>query len=161
MEYEFQNLILINEKNDNMLSYLNKGIKQAVEKLKENNNILKITSTNRIISQYNLLPRDIINLTLRVNTNYSFPINYSINDRLPQVYKSPYPSEEELKYSFLKFSSDKLKEPIIRPYETIVKTGSILEISYPDIDETNIFYKYTLDPDIVPSYFSGDLVYIF
>ncbi len=94
-----------------------------------------------------------------MNTNYSFPTQYSIQDRLPHVFKFPYPTEEDdMKYSFLKFEDKKLLPPDFKPNDQIVKKGTILELSYPDENEQGVFFKFSLDPKLIPSYFSGETV---
>ena len=66
----------------------------------------------------------------------------------------------QIKSSFLKFNFDegsRLKMPIVNPDGGVVKKGSILEIKYPDNDG-DVFFRYSLLNDMIPSYFSGELV---
>jgi hypothetical protein len=147
-------------KYENKLTELNKILIQAVEDLKENNNLFKLTSSHKNVVQSNFQPRDLINFTLRVNTNYSYP--QGVSGVLPGAFFNPYPSQErEFKHTFLKFSFDeanRLKMPLIKPESVAVKKGTIIEIKYPDTNIHDVFFRYSLGEDLIPSYFHGELV---
>jgi hypothetical protein len=64
-----------------------------------------------------------------------------------------------MKFSILKSSNERLFEPLVKPSDrTVVKKGTLLDITYPDTNVQGVFFKYTLDTDYIPSYFSGQLV---
>ena len=46
--------------------------------------------------------------------------------------------------------------PILEPKGGIIKKGTLIKITYPQIDN-DVFFKYSLDNNIIPSYFSGNL----
>lgn len=110
--------------------------------------------------QSNFQPRDLINLTLRVNTNYSFP--QGVTGLLPGAFLNPYPSHDrEFKHTFLKFDFDeanRLKMPMIKPESVAVKKGTIIEIKYPDGNIQDVFFRFTLGGELLPSYFHGEMV---
>ena len=61
--------------------------------------------------------------------------------------------------SILKFNlNKKVLNPIIKPDENesnnLVEKGTPLELSYPDTNEQDVFFKYTID-DSLPTFFSG------
>lgn len=146
---------------DERIIELNKILITSVKSLRQSNNIFKLSSTNKNVSVSYFQPRDLINLTLRINKNYSAP--EGLGNFLPGGYLDPYPLEQvQMKSSFLKFNLDesvRLKVPIVNPEGGVVKKGSMLEIKYPDIDK-DIFFRYTISSDLIPSYFSGELVKI-
>jgi hypothetical protein len=147
-------------KYDKKLTELNKVLIQAVDDLKSNNNLFKLTSTHKNLIQSNFQPRDLINFTLRVNTNYSFP--QGVSGLLPGAFFNPYPTQErEFKHTFLKFNFDdanRLKMPLIKPESVAVKKGTIVDVKYPDTNVQDVFFRYTLGEDLMPSYFDGELV---
>jgi hypothetical protein len=48
--------------------------------------------------------------------------------------------------------------PLIKPESVAVKKGTIIEIKYPDTNVQDVFFKYTIGGEMIPSYFHGDLV---
>ncbi len=99
-------------------------------------------------------------MTLRINTNYSAP--FGDLAELPENYLSPYPIEErEMRATILKFNlnpSQRLKQPKIKPVESNVAKGTPLEISYPDPNLRDVFFRYCVSEDMIPTYFSGEKV---
>ena len=142
----------LNEK----ITLLNNCINRSANILKGGNNIFKLCPNERKINNIEIKPRDLINVALRVNTNYSAPFGDS--NVLPESYKNPYPIEDkEMKKenTILKFNLDKkVLNPIIKPEENFVVKGTPLELNYPDINEQDVYFKYTLD-DSLPTFFSG------
>ncbi len=110
--------------------------------------------------QSNFQPRDLINFTKRINTNFSFP--NGLTSGLPGAYLDPYPTEQrEFKQTFLKFNFDeasRLKMPLIKPESNTCKKGTIIEIKYPDSNVQDVFFRYTIGGDLLPSYFHGEIV---
>ena len=102
-------------------------------------------------------------MTLRINTNYSAP--FGDLAELPGNYLSPYPIEErEMRATILKFilnPSQRLKPPKIKPSETVVSKGTPLEVSYPDPNVRDVFFRYCVSEDMIPTYFSGEKAYLF
>jgi hypothetical protein len=141
---------------------MNSYHKNALNNLKYDLNIFKLSSTNKIISEFSIARKDFINLAFRVNSNYKFPKDYEGNV-LPSAFNGPCPNEEkEMRLSILKFSNQRVLEPLVQPnYRTVVKKGSLLEITYPDNTVKDVFFKYTLDNETIPSYFSGILVKLY
>lgn len=127
--------------------------------LKRGTNILKLSSTSKNVVQSNYHPKDLINFTIRVNKSFSSP--EGLGTFLPGAFLTPFPQEEvEMKSSFLKFKFDetsRLLPPIISPDIKEVKKGTILEIRYPVTDK-DVFFRYTNSTDLIPSYFSGEIV---
>ncbi len=146
---------------DEKLIDLNNTLISALNDLKQNNNIFKLSSTNKIVSQSQFRPRHLINFTLRINKSYKAA--EFIGNFLPGASLDPYPQEiNQMKSSFLKFNFDesaRLQVPSVSPEGEIVKKGSILEIKYPGGDK-DVFFRYTFSNDMIPSYFSGELVKI-
>lgn len=132
----------------------------ALKILKQGNNLFKLTSADKAINQIEIKPRDLINMTLRINTNYSAP--FGDLAELPGNYLSPYPIEErEMRATILKFNlnpSQRLKQPKIKPAESNVAKGTPLEISYPDLNVRDVFFRYCVSEDMIPTYFSGEKV---
>ena len=59
--------------------------------------------------------------------------------------------------SILKFNlNNKLQVPILEPNGGKIQKGTLIKITYPQVDN-DVFFKYTLDNNIIPSYFSGNL----
>jgi hypothetical protein len=157
-ETEYNRLLAVNNKNKDKLLRLNNSHREAINNLKEGLNIFKLSSTQKTISEYSIARKDFINLALRVNSNYKFPKEFEGNV-LPSAFNGPSPSEEkEMRFSILKFSNQRLLEPILKPSDNVVKKGTLLDISYPDSTVQGVFYKYTILSDFIPSYFSGTLV---
>lgn len=132
----------------------------ALNILKKGNNMFKLSSADKAINQIEIKPRDLINMTLRVNTNYSAP--FGDLGELPGNYLSPYPIEErEMRATILKFnlsSSQRLKPPKIKPAENTVSKGTPLELSYSDPNTRDVFFRYCVSEDMIPTYFSGEKV---
>jgi hypothetical protein len=62
-----------------------------------------------------------------------------------------------MNHSILKFNlNNKLELPILEPKGGTIKKGTLIKITYPQIDN-DVFFKYSLDNNIIPSYFSGNL----
>jgi hypothetical protein len=60
--------------------------------------------------------------------------------------------------SILKFNlNNKLQVPNLKPNGGIIPKGTSITITYPNENEDDVFFKYTLDNNIIPSYFSGNL----
>ena len=139
---------------------MNKILSQAVEDLKEDNNLFKLSSTIKNVTQSNFQPRDLINFTKRINTNHSLP--QGLSGLIPGAFLNPYPTEEkEFKQTFLKFNFDegsRLKMPSIKPESVSCKKGTIIEIKYPDTSVQDVFFRYTLGAEFLPSYFHGEMV---
>ena len=144
---------------------LNNCLHNSLSILKQGNNIFKISSNERKLNKIEIKPRDLINVALRINTNYSVP--FGDNNVLPESYKNPYPIEDkEMKRenTILKFNlKKKVLNPIIKPNNNssnynesinLVEKGTPLELSYPDINEQDVFFKYTIDESL-PTFFSG------
>lgn len=93
---------------------------------------------------------------MRINSQYSAP--FGDNTVLPEGFKNPYPIEDKemrTENTILKFDlNKKIMNPLIKPYENKVAKGTPLELSYPDTEEQDIFFRYTLDESL-PTYFSG------
>ncbi len=132
----------------------------ALTILKQGNNLFKLTSADKAINQIEIKPRDLINMTLRINTNYSAP--FGDLAELPGNYLSPYPIEErEMRATILKFNlnpNQRLKQPKIKPAENTVTKGTPLEISYPDPNVRDVFFRYCVSEDMIPTYFNGEKV---
>jgi hypothetical protein len=142
---------------------LNEIMINSINKLKVGHNLLKLSSRTQL-NQSSLLPRELINFTIRVNSNSYYPLEYKDTEFIPRAFSNPYPLEEkEIKLSFLKFDLDekkRLKLPVIKPLEDAVKKGTPLQLSYPDKEMQGVFFEYTLSTDLIPSFFSGILVII-
>lgn len=132
----------------------------AINIIKKGNNIFKLSSTDKTISQVEIKPRDLMNMTLRINTNYSAP--FGDLAELPGNYLSPYPIEErEMKATILKFnlnSNQRLKPPKIKPVDSLVSKGTPLEVTYPDQNIRDVFFRYCVSTDKIPTFFSGERV---
>ena len=146
---------------DDKLIEINTTLISALKDLKQNNNVFKLSSTNKKVSQWQFRPRHLINFTLRVNKSYK--ACEAIGNFLPGGCLDPYPLETvQMKSSFLKFNFDessRLKVPSVTPESGLVKKGSILEIKYPENDK-DVFFRYSFASDLIPSYFSGEMVII-
>lgn len=105
-------------------------------------------------------PKDLINLTLRINNNYSAPFGDTY--MLPGNYLNPYPIEEkEMKITFLKFNmnpSQRLKPPMVYPTDRFVSKGTTLSLIYPDTNIRDVFFRFTDKDNFIPTYFSGEKV---
>jgi len=145
------------------MSDLNAALFSALKILKQGNNIFKLASADKQINQIEIKPRDLINMTLRINTNYSSP--FGDLAELPGNYLSPYPIEErEMRATILKFNlcpSQRLKLPKVKPAENTVAKGTPLEISYLDPNVRDVFFRYCVSEDMIPTYFSGEKVVLF
>jgi len=139
---------------------MNNALFNALKVLKQENNLFKLSSAEKTITQVEIKPRDLINMTLRVNTNYSAP--FGDIAELPGNYLSPYPIEErEMRATILKFNlnpSQRLKPPKIKPADNIVAKGTPLEISYPDPNIRDVYFRYCVSEDMIPTYFNGERV---
>jgi hypothetical protein len=147
----------------NKLIKLSDVHRQAINNLKENVNLFKLSSTNKIISEYSILGKDLVNMSMRVNTNYNYPNLYDGGNFLPAAFTNPYPIEEkEMRFSVLKNSGQRLLEPVIIPDDRkVVKRGSLLKLSYLDINIQNVNFRYTINPNLIPTHFSGIKVCIY
>jgi hypothetical protein len=160
-EVEYNKLLNTHNKLKDKLCRFNGAQREAICKLKENLNIFKLSSTQKTISEYSIARKDFINLAFRVNSNYKYPKEFEGNV-LPAAFNGPCPGEEkEMRFSILKFSNQRLMEPILQPNDSVVKNGTLLEITYPDNTVQGVFIKYTIDRDFIPSYFSGILVNLY
>jgi hypothetical protein len=151
----------ISAKHDERIIELNRILMLALNELNTGNNIFKLSSTSKSVNLSFFPPRDLVNFTLNTNTNFAPPKNFNLGRFLPASYSYPYPLEDkEMKSSILKFNLDdsqRLKNPIVEPVEPIVKKGTIFKISYPDEKVKDVFFKFTLSPDLIPSFFSGEI----
>jgi hypothetical protein len=159
MELELNKLKEESKKNSDRIIELNKILIEAVNILKRDSNIFKMSSSDKNVNISNYLPRDLINFTLRINKNYSSPLGLSSN--LPGAYCFAYPLEDyDMKSSFLKFNFDesfRLKMPNVKPEIVAVKKGTLLEIRYPE-NEKDVFFRYVTDLNLIPSFFTGEIV---
>ena len=160
MENQLKSTKELEIKLNNKLIELNDVLFSSINILKSGNNIFKLSSSEKNIHQLEIKPRDLINMTLRVNTNYSAPFGDLIT--LPGSFLNPYPLEErEMKNTFLKFNlnpNQRLKPPIIKPFDNIVGKGTPLELSYPDKSMSDVFFRYTISENFIPTFFSGEKV---
>jgi hypothetical protein len=156
---ELNNLKLQNYKYDEKILQLNNLLYNAINNLKKNTNIFKLTSGNNELLTTQFRPRHLINLTLRLNKSYS--CQEGMDNLLPNGCLDPFPIEQvQIKSSFLNFNleeNSRLKTPTVKPDGGSVKKGTIMEIKYPDLDPL-VFFRYTLSEDFIPTYFSGELV---
>jgi len=148
------------KKLNSKISDLNNALFNALKILKQGNNLFRLSSAEKSIKHLEIKPRDLINMTLRINKNYSAP--FGDLAELPDNYLSPYPIEErEMRATILKFNmnpSQRLKSPKIKPSENIVAKGTPLEISYPEPNIRDIFFRYCISEDMIPTYFNGERV---
>ena len=148
--------MLCNNKLNEKLTLLNKCVYKSAKILKQGNNIFKLCPSERKLNKVEIKPRDLINVALRINSNYSAP--FGDDNILPESYKNPYPIEDkEMKKenTILKFNlTKKVLNPLIKPKENLVVKGTPLELNYPESNEQDVFFKFTLD-DSIPTFFSG------
>lgn len=122
-----------------------------------------MSSTNEKYHINYISPKDLVNFSFRVNKEYSFPPDMRNISSIPFAFLHPYPHEDqEFKSSILKFrlaDQKRTQPPNVIPSGGLVKKGTILKITYIDDTEQNheIFFKYTMHGDAIPSYFSGEL----
>ena len=138
---------------------LQSNIKKARAALTKNIKFLQKQNLSNSSYNYNEISHtDLINVSLRINKQSSFPINYPLNFNIPFSFLLPYPDENfEMNHSILKFNlNNKLELPILEPKGGTIKKGTLIKITYPQIDN-DVFFKYSLDNNIIPSYFSGNL----
>jgi len=157
-------LDLINKKKTNLsltnnILSLQSNIKKARAALTKNIKFLQKQNLSSLNYNYNEISHtDLINVSLRINKQSHFPTNYPLNFNIPFSYLLPYPDENyEMTHSILKFNlNNKLEPPILEPKGGIIKKGTLIKLTYPQIDN-DVFFKYSLDNNIIPSYFSGIL----
>lgn len=142
---------------NNQLGQIQKILQKAVKTL-----TYKISFYNQYSSS-SITLKDLINLSFRINKQDQFPLNLQ-NKSLPAAFLRPYPHEDlEIKNSLLKFDlseEKRLKPPIVNPKEGTVKKGTLLTFTYKDDkekDKHDIFFKYSLNPECIPSFCSGEL----
>ena len=138
---------------------LQSNIKKARAALTKNIKFLQKQNLSNSSYNYNEISHtDLINVSLRINKQSSFPINYPLNFNIPFSFLLPYPDENfEMNHSILKFNlNNKLELPILEPKGGTIKKGTLIKITYPQIDN-DVFFKYSLDNNIIPSYFSGNI----
>jgi len=146
----------------NTLLFLQSNLRKAKATLTKNIKFLQkqnLSSSSFSSYKYNEISHtDLINVSLRINKQTSFPINYPLNFNIPFSFLLPYPDENfEMNKSILKFNlNNKLQVPILEPNGGKIQKGTLIKITYPQIDN-DIFFKYSLDNNIIPSYFSGNL----
>lgn len=112
---------------------------------------------------YKLSSKDLINFTNRISRQLSYPTDLQ-QYPIPSAFLDAYPREDqELMNSILKDDlSDerRLLPPLVEPPGGQVKKGEQLRISYHHKNEKDIydiFFKYTIDSQSIPSFFSGEL----
>lgn len=164
---ELQNEIKKNNFYNSKLIQINNYFKDSICILNHNNNIFNLNGisndqSKKDVSFNYILQKDLVNFSLRINSNYLFPEKYNDINFIPKVFNNPYPLEDkEFKESLLKFDLDENKRaaiPNVKPEEGYVKKGSILQFTYPDKDSSGVFYKFTINSEYIPTYFSGILV---
>ena len=114
-------------------------------------------------SSHKLSSKDITNFTNRISRQLSYPTDLQ-QYPIPSAFLDAYPREDqELMNSILKDDlSDerRLLPPLVEPPGGQVKKGEQLRISYNHKNEKDIydiFFKYTIDSQSIPSFFSGEL----
>ena len=119
--------------------------------------------STQCFSSYKLSSKDIINFTNRISRQLSYPIDLQPY-QIPSAFLDAYPREDqELMNSILKddlSDEHRLLPPLVEPPGGQVKKGEQLRISYNHKNEKDIydiFFKYTIDSQSIPSFFSGEL----
>lgn len=143
---------------NNQLGQIQKLIYKSLNTLSFNIPFLNKYSTDKIT------PKDLVNLSFRINKQDKYPLNLQTNQSFPAAFLRAFPHEDlEIKNSVLKFDlseEKRLLPPIVTPREGIVKKGTLLTITYKndkEKDKHEIFFKFSTNPDCIPSFFSGEL----
>ena len=140
---------------NNILS-LQSSLKKARAALTKNIKFLQKQNSTFTVSE--ISHTDLINVSLRISKQNSFPTNYPLGFSLPFSFLLPYPDENfEMTQSVLKFNlAHRLLQPEVEPRGGIIKKGTLVKVTYPQVDN-DVFFKYSLDSSVIPSYFSGSL----
>lgn len=156
---ELQKKKQINLSLTNNILALQSSIKKARDALTKNIKFLQKQNLSSLNFNFSEISHtDLINVSLRISKQNSFPTNYPLSFNIPFSFLLPFPDENfEMAQSILKFNLDhKLEQPVLEPKGGIIKKGTLVKITYPQIDN-DVFFKYSLDSNVIPSYFSGTL----
>ena len=170
------------EKSTKLNSFIEQGKKILTNKITYFEKLQK--NSYKKLKTVSLPPLDFINFTLRLNRQYNPPIDgdfyfskylfYPTDDILERKlmsdyfqknknrYLYPYPTEEfEMKNTILRYdlsNSNRLLPPEVSPASdgNSVPKGTQLIFKYPK-NIPDVFFKFSSDPNILPSSFSGEL----
>ena len=161
----------LEKKSKKIDDFINKGKKILINDLPYFDKLPEYA--NKKLKIATLSPLDLINLTLRLSQQNNERQNdfnlfyYYINNKNRYLY--PFPGPLELKNSVLRYDyseENRLKPPIlIEPNPDIVDVegniiankGSLIKLKYPSEKPImGLFFKYSKDINIAPSFYSGE-----
>ena len=179
---EKQNEKKIRKKNEEFSEFLEKGKKILINNISYYNKLPDYS--NKKLKTAKISPLDLINFTLRLSQQSKSPLEGDfffskyLNDKIlyndyfvknKNRFLYPYPNDYfGLKKTILRYDlSEKnrlLPPTLISPSSTNIKDGAIIAnkgkeliFKYPnDNPPPDIIYKYSKDPNILPSFFSGE-----
>ena len=156
-----QKSVKIQESYLKLLFILEKGSKILKTNINFPQNFLQKSQENH------LSEAEFMNIASRIDKQYLLPTHIKNKGKLPLNFLNPFPSQEEInavsfRHNFCLSKKSMLEPPLIYPEENRVKTGEILKFVYDtqmkkSVDISDVFFKFSFNPNIIPSTFSGEL----